>query len=220
MCSFRHPSQKCSVENPPSSEDHYIQRDGSQECFAALAPITAGSQSGTHQPLEHTVDGFCLPALRIAREVETLSHLPPPVTTRRFVRTPTNQGRDQRPHPALGSGKFVRVFRVVARIERRGLNLDLPQALIQHRPEVLDVWSRPALGHHGQDQMAGRITQYARLGKRVVGRLLPVFAATGAAFHEVVADVMRLPTGAVTGGQGNPWLDSAGGLGQPYRLAQ
>ena len=138
--------RSCSVENLPAPEDHEIEGDRSQNGFAALAPISSGSQGGAQQPLQHTVDGFHLPALRVSSEVQSLCHLSSPVSTGRFVSASPDQRRDQGTHSAVAACILVRVLGVVAGIQSYGVDSDSSQALVQQRPEMLDVGAGPRAG--------------------------------------------------------------------------
>ena len=94
----------CSVENPVASEDHDVERDRAEGEFAALRMITPGSERGTQQSFEHTVDGLDLPTLFVAREMQAARHPSPPESARLLCRRPPDQRWDERVDAALFAG--------------------------------------------------------------------------------------------------------------------
>ena len=155
----------CSVENVQSSENHYIVGDGPQEGFAALAPV-AGASRQMHQSLEHAVDGFDLPPLGVAREVQPPGHLPPPVAAGRLVRSTADQRRDQRAHATLVASVLMGVLRVVAGVQCRRGDAHAPQGLVQQRPEVFDVGPGPRPGTMARIKWLAQSQRMPALGKR------------------------------------------------------
>ena len=119
----------------------------------------------------------------------------------RLVGPAPDERRDERVDAAFLTGILVHVFSVVSGVCRQGLDRRAGQGFVERRSKVLDVRAGAASGHDRQDQMTFRIAENAGFRKRRIGGLLPEFAATGASSHEVVTDVMRLPTGTVQGGQ-------------------
>ncbi len=117
------------------------------------------SQGRAHQPLEHAVHRFGLPALSITREMQSLSHLASLISAWWFVGTPPDQRRNKCPHAAFETCILVSVLSVVTGIQGDGFDGRSSQSLVLQGPKVLDVGARAAGGHDRQDQMAGAIAE-------------------------------------------------------------
>ncbi len=149
------------------------------------------------------MDGFHLPAARVASVMKTSLHLSSPVAGGRLFRGTTDQRWNQGADATLVPRVVVRRFAVIPGVGRYGDQPHSSSRLVEGGAIMLDVRPWPMRRHHGQNHVTGAVAEDARLGKPSVGEILPLFSPFFSPPHIVAAGVMRLESGAVQRGQGH-----------------